>query len=64
MDPYKAIMNALAIMARQDLTSARILEACLEFTTAELHNATADAYFKERFGERIHTLVEDIIEHM
>ena len=64
MNPYENIMNALGVLARQDLVSAMVLEACLEFTTTELHNATADEYFKERFGERIHKIVSDIIEHM
>ena len=64
MNPYDRIMKALAAAAQQDLTTAMILEACLEFTCSELHNATADTYFKERFGERLHTFIEDIIDHM
>ena len=64
MNPYENIMNALAVLARQDLMSAMILEACLEFTMDELHNESADNYFKERFGERLHYLINDIIDHM
>ena len=64
MNPHENIMNALGVLARQDLVSAMVLEACLEFTTIELHNATADAYFMERFGERLHKIVSDIKNHM
>ena len=64
MDHYESIINALAVMARKNLNEAMILEACLEFTCSELHNASADAYFKERFGERLHFLISEIIEHM
>ena len=63
MDHYENIINALAVMARQNLNAAMLLEACLEFTITELHNAKADQYFKERFGERLHWIMKDIIEH-
>ena len=63
MDMYENIINALAVMARKNLNEAMILEACLEFTLTELHNASADTYFKERFGERLHWIMRDIIEH-
>ena len=64
MNPYERIMKALAAAAQQDLTAAMILEACLEFTCSELHNVTADKYFKERFGERLHNFMSEIIDHM
>ena len=64
MNTYERIMDALGVAARQDLVSAMLLEACLEFTCSELHNTTADQYFKERFGERLHKVISDIIDHM
>ena len=64
MNPYDRIMKALAAAAQQDLTATMILEACLEFTVGELHNVTADTYFKERFGERLHNFMSEIIDHM
>ena len=64
MDMYENIINALGRMAEHDLNAAMILEACLEFTCSELCNEAADTYFKERFGERLHYLIENVIEHM
>ena len=63
MNPYETIMNALAVLARQDLHSAMILEACLEFTMDELHDISADTYFRDRFGERLHERITKIINH-
>ena len=64
MNSYDRIRKALDAAARQDLTAAMILEACLEFTVGELQYATADRYFKERYGERLHKFIEDVIDHM
>lgn len=64
MDTYERVMNTLGVAAQQDLVAAMLLEACLEFTCNELHNETADTYFKERFGERLHKVISDIIDHM
>lgn len=64
MNHYENLINALAMMARQDLNAAMLLEACLEFTASEIHNATADQYFKERFGERLHWIMREVINHM
>ena len=63
MDHHESIINVLAVMARKNLNEAMILEACLEFTLGELHNASADMHFKERFGERLHWIMRNIIEH-
>lgn len=63
MDHYESIINALAMTASKNLNEAMILEACLEFTLTELHNASAANYFKERFGERLHYLINNILEH-
>ena len=63
MNPYERIMDALGVLARQDLISAMILEACLEFTMDELHNISADTYFRDRFGERLHDRITEIINH-
>ena len=63
MDMYESIINALAIMAGKNLNEAMILEACLEFTMDELQNASAHRHFKERFGERLHWIMCDIINH-
>ena len=64
MDLYESIINALARMAEHNLNEAMILEACLEFTMDKLHNESADTYFKERFGGRLHYLIiNNVIEN-
>lgn len=64
MNHHESIINVLAIIARKNLNEAMILEACLAFTLGELNNASAHKRFKECFGERIHWLMCDIINHM
>lgn len=64
MDMYENIINALGRMAEHDLNAAMILEACLGFTCSELCNESAHRRFKEIYGERIHYLIRDIIDHM
>ena len=64
MDMYESIIKCLAIMARKNLNEAMILEACLGFTVGELNNATTHTRFKEIYGERLHFLISDIINHM
>ena len=63
MDMYENVILALGRMAGHNLNEAMILEACLEFTMDELHNESADIYFKEHFGERLHYLINNIIEN-
>ena len=63
MDMYENIIKALGRMAEHDLNAAMILEACLEFTMDELHNIDADKYFRDRFGERLHDRITEIINH-
>ena len=63
MNPYDRIMKAIAAAAQQDLMAAMLLAACLEFTMDELHEGLANKYFRERFGERLHYLISDIIAY-
>ena len=63
MDMYESIIMALGRMVGHNLNEAMILEACLEFTMDALHNESADTYFKEHFGERLHYLISNIKEN-
>lgn len=63
MDMYENVINALGRMAEHNLNEAMLLEACLEFTMDALQEGLANKYFRERFGERLHYLVSDIIAY-